>query len=82
MPLYYLIPIFAFFGLGVGATIYHIMSFDIERKDDSIKKTNTIILKLLSGEERIVINTLVEQGGKVRQYELSHLPELKQSQDT
>ncbi|MEM4638074.1 MAG: hypothetical protein QXK76_03590 [Candidatus Woesearchaeota archaeon] len=76
MPLYYLIPIFAFFGLVVGATIYHIMSSDIEKKEKTIQKNNQIILKLLTGEERNVVNTLVEQGGKVRQYELSHLPNL------
>jgi hypothetical protein len=75
-PLYYLIPIFAFFGLAVGATIYHVMSSDLEKKEKSIKHNNTIILKLLSGEERSVVNTLVEQGGKVKQYELSHLPNL------
>jgi uncharacterized membrane protein len=75
-PLYYLIPIFAFFGLAVGATIYHVMSSDLEKKEKAIEKNNGVILKLLTGEERNVVNTLVEQGGKVRQYELSHLPNL------
>lgn len=75
-PLYYLIPIFAFFGLAVGATIYHVMSSDIEKKERVIEKNNSVILKFLTGEERNVVNTLVEQGGKVRQYELSHLPNL------
>lgn len=76
MPLYYLIPVFAFFGLAVGATIYHVMSSDLEKKEKTIEQNNKVILKLLTGEERNVVNTLVEQGGKVRQYELSHLPNL------
>ena len=75
-PLYYLIPVFAFFGLAIGATISHIMSSDLEKKEKAIQHTNKVILKLLTGEERSVVNTLVEQGGKVRQYELSHLPNL------
>jgi uncharacterized membrane protein len=76
MPLYYLVPIFTFFGLVIGATIYHIMSSNLEKKEKVIEHNNEVILKLLTGEERNVINTLVEQGGKVRQYELSHLPNL------
>ena len=80
LPVYYVIPIIAFFALAVGAAVYHIMMGDVERKEESIKHNSAIILKFLSGEERKFVQALVDNNGKIRQYELSHLPNLNKVQ--
>ena len=41
-----------------------------------MKKNSKIILNFLTTQERKVIETLLENDGKVQQYELSHLPNL------
>jgi len=73
---FYLLPFVAFIGLLVGLLVYYIMSDKISEKDKSLKKNSKIILNFLSADEKKVINTLMENEGRVRQYELSHLPNL------
>jgi hypothetical protein len=72
IPFYYFIPIFAFFGITVGALIYYIMSGDVEKKEEIIKYDTQVILKLLNPDERKVINKIVENGGKVQQMEITY----------
>jgi uncharacterized membrane protein len=82
-PFGFVIPFFSFVGLAVGAMVYYIMSDRTEKIEKKIKKTkqaakhNTkIILKFLTTHERKVVEKLLENNGKMRQYELSYLPEL------
>ena len=71
---YYLLPFVAFIGLLIGTLVYYIMSDKIIHQEQSLKKNSKIILNFLTGQE--VIETLMENEGKVQQYELSHLPNL------
>ena len=73
---YYLIPFFAFIGLFVGTVVYYVMADRIAQQEVTLAKNTRIILKFLSTLERKVVDTLLEGGGKVPQYELSHLPDL------
>jgi len=73
---FYLIPFFAFIGLLIGTIVYYIMSDKVIKKEKSLKKNTKIILNFLTTQEKKVIETLMENGGKVQQYELSHLPNL------
>ena len=73
LPFYYFIPIFGFFGLVVGATIYFILSSDLERKEQIIQHKNDVILKLLGPEERKVISKIVANNGKISQTEITYL---------
>lgn len=73
---YYLIPFFAFIGLFVGTVVYYIMADRIVHQETVLQKNTRIILKFLNPLERKVVDTILENGGKVQQYELSHLPNL------
>lgn len=73
---YYLLPFIAFVGLFIGILVYYILSDKLIQKEHSLKNNAKIILNFLKPEERKVIETLLEKGGSVQQYELSHLPSL------
>ena len=73
---FYLIPFIAFIGLLIGTVVYYIMSDKVVHQEQTLEKNTNIILKFLTGQERKVIETLLENDGKVQQYELSHLPNL------
>ena len=70
------LSIIAFIGLLVGTIVYYIMSDKVIRQEVSLGKNSKIILNFLTGQERKVIETLLENEGRVQQYELSHLPNL------
>ncbi len=73
---FYLLPFVAFISLLIGTIVYYIMSDKVIKKEQSLKKNTKIILNFLTSQEKKVIETLIENGGKVQQYELSHLPNL------
>ncbi len=73
---FYLLPFIAFIGVLVGTSVYYIMSDKIVEQEMNLKKNTKIILKFLTQQERNVIGTLIENNGKVQQYELSYLPGL------
>lgn len=73
---FYLLPFIAFIGLLIGTIVYYIMSDKVVQREQSLKKNSKIILNFLTGQERKVIEALLENNGKVQQYELSHLPNL------
>jgi len=73
---FYLFPFIAFIGLLIGTVVYYIMSDKVVQQGQSLKKNAKIILNFLTTQERKVIETLLENDGKVQQYELSHLPNL------
>ena len=73
---FYLLPFVAFIGLLVGTLVYYIMSDKVIQQEQSLDKNTKIILNFLNSQEKKVIETLLENDGKVQQYELSHLPNL------
>ncbi|MCK5594236.1 MAG: hypothetical protein KAI18_03270, partial [Candidatus Aenigmarchaeota archaeon] len=73
---YYLLPFMGFIGLLVGTLVYYIMSDKVVQQEHTLKNNSKIILNFLTGSEKKVIETLLENDGKVQQYELSHLPNL------
>ncbi len=73
---FYLFPFIAFVGLLIGTVVYYIMSDKVIQQGKSLKKNTKIILNFLTGPEKKVIETLMDHGGTVQQYELSHLPNL------
>ncbi|MGV8168451.1 MAG: helix-turn-helix transcriptional regulator [Candidatus Nanoarchaeia archaeon] len=72
-PYYIFIPIFGFFGVVVGASVYFVLNQDLEKKDKTLKHNTNVVLKLLSAEERKVINKLLENNGKVHQSEITYM---------
>ena len=73
---FYLLPFLAFIGVLVGTVVYYIMSDKVIQQEQVLEKNTKIILNFLTGQERKIIETLLENNGKVQQYELSHLPNL------
>ena len=73
---YYLLPFMGFIGLLIGTLVYYIMSDKVIQQEHTLKNNTKIILNFLTGSEKKVIETLLENGGKVQQYELSRLPNL------
>lgn len=72
-PFYYFIPIFAFFGLVVGALIYYMLYGDIEKKNQLIRYNTDVVLRLLDPEERKIIKKIVDDGGKLHQSEITYM---------
>lgn len=73
LPYFYFIPIFAFFGIAVGASIYYILSGEIDKREKIIEYDTKVILKLLNPEERRVIERIVDSHGKVPQLEITYM---------
>ena len=73
LPFYYIIPIFSFFGIIIGALVYFVMNEDLERKQKTIEYNTEIIFKLLNPEERRVIRKIVENSGKIQQVEITYM---------
>lgn len=73
---FYLLPFIAFIGLLIGTLVYYIMSDKIIQKEQSLQKNTKVILNFLTNQEKKVIEILLENNGKVQQYEISHLPNL------
>ncbi|MFA6073629.1 MAG: hypothetical protein WC758_05940 [Candidatus Woesearchaeota archaeon] len=70
---YFVIPLFGFFGVVVGASIYFILNQDLEKKDKTIKYNTEVILKLLSPEEKKIVGKLLENDGKLQQAEITYM---------
>lgn len=68
-----LLPSFAFLGLMIGLVVFYIMSEKESKKSKVVKINTKKILDLLSSEERLIINKLLENNGKVRQYEITYI---------
>ncbi len=70
----YFIPIFAFFGLAVGALTYYLVGKDLDKKEESLQHNTKIILHLLNADERKAVERIVELGGTTHQVEITYLP--------
>ena len=68
-----LIPFLVTLGIVVGALTYYLMSEKVEKKEECIKKNIDTILKLLNKDEKIVIERLLENNGKVLQAEITRV---------
>jgi hypothetical protein len=74
LPNLYFIPIFAFFGLVVGALTYFLLSNDLEKKEAALEYNGAVILQLLGQDERKAVERIVELGGSTHQVEITYLP--------
>jgi uncharacterized membrane protein len=72
-PVYYFIPVIAFSGLAVGASVYYISSERVERSKVDKDKFRATLLSTLAPNERSVVELLLENNGSVPQYELTRL---------
>lgn len=68
---YFLIPVFGFFGVAVGAGVYFILSSDFERKKSKVDLKP--VLTILDEYERKVILKLIEEKGKIHQSDVTYM---------
>jgi uncharacterized membrane protein len=73
LPLYYIIPMFSFFGIIIGALVYYVMNENLEKKQKTIEYNTDVILKLLNPDERKVIRKIVENDSKIQQVEITYM---------
>ncbi len=69
----YIIPITALLSLFTGLLMYYLLSDELVKKENSIKTKNKTILNLLSSTDKKVIEKIIENEGRIRQYELTYI---------
>ncbi len=79
IPLPFLIPITASMGLFVGTFVFYFMESKIEKQDVKISESSDVISRLLSADERKLINILAENNELTQSKltSLSKMPRLK-----
>ncbi len=79
---YHLLPFIGFIGVLVGTFVFYIMSDLVVQQRKNMKKSSRTFLRILTNDERKVIEKLMENNGKIQQYELTHLPGLNKVKTT
>ncbi|MFA5745424.1 MAG: hypothetical protein WCX82_02135 [archaeon] len=72
----YLIPLAAFIGLLFGMIVFWAMSEKVNKTEKHLINNTELVLKMLPSTHRKLIQTLLENRGSVRQYELIQLTKL------
>jgi len=68
-----LIPVFILIGIAIGAIVFFIMSSRLEKKQKDLSKVTDALVKFLGKEEKLVVQKLLENNGKVLQAEISRI---------
>lgn len=71
-----LIPLAAFIGLLFGMIVFWAMSEKVSKTEKHLVNNTELVLKMLPSTHRKLIQTLLENKGSVRQYELIQLTKL------
>jgi len=66
-----LVPVFIIIGIVIGALVFFFMSSRLENKQKDLAKVTEVLVQFLGKDERLVVQKLLEGGGKVLQAELS-----------
>lgn len=71
VPIPLLIPILSSLGIFVGSLVYYLLFPKIEEDREKYTRDTLTLIDLLSPEEREIVKTIVESGGKVTQSKIS-----------
>ncbi|MEI7960832.1 MAG: hypothetical protein WCI04_00700 [archaeon] len=66
-----LIPVFVVVGIVIGALVFFFMSSRLENKQKDISNLSAVLVQFLGKDERLVVQKLLDNDGKVLQAELS-----------
>jgi len=69
----YLMSFSAFVGVIFGLMVFWTMNLILEKKEKSLMANTSIVMKLLPSDHRKIITKLLENNGRIRQYELVNL---------
>lgn len=68
-----LIPVFVIVGIVIGGGVFFFMSSKLENKNNDVKKITGALIKFLGKEERLIVEKLLENNGKILQAEISRI---------
>ena len=63
-------------GLAIGAFSFYLFGRQVREQKEIVKKNTKVLLDFLDFDEKKIIEKLLEENGKARQYELTHLTQL------
>jgi uncharacterized membrane protein len=68
-----LIPVFILIGIAIGAIVFFFMSSRLEKKQQDLTKVTDALIQFLGKDEKLVVQKLLENHGKVLQAEISRI---------
>lgn len=68
-----LVPLFIIIGIVIGALVFFFMSSRLENKQKDLSKVTDVLVQFLAKDEKLVVQKLLENDGKVLQAELSRM---------
>lgn len=63
-------------GLAIGAFSFYLFGREVKEQKEITRKNTKVLLDFLDFDEKKIIEKLLEENGKARQYELTHLTQL------
>ncbi len=68
-----LVPVFILAGVIIGAIVFFFMSSRLENKQNDLKIVTSTLIQFLNKEEKLVVQKLIDNDGKVLQAEISRI---------
>jgi uncharacterized membrane protein len=68
-----LIPVFISIGILIGVAVFFFMSSRLETKEKDLTKVTDTLVQFLNKDEKLVVQKLIENDGKVLQAEISRI---------
>ena len=68
-----LVPVFILAGVVIGALVFFFMSSRLENKQNDLEKVTNALVQFLNKEEKLVVQKLIDNDGKVLQAEISRI---------
>lgn len=68
-----LVPVFILAGVIIGAIVFFFMSSRLETKQNDLEKVTSTLVQFLNKEEKLVVQKLIDNEGKVLQAEISRI---------
>ncbi|MBS3061070.1 MAG: hypothetical protein J4215_00645 [Candidatus Diapherotrites archaeon] len=68
-----MVPVFILAGIVIGAAVFFFMSSRLDTQQKDLKKVTDALVQFLGKDEKLVVQKLLENDGKVLQAEVSHI---------
>lgn len=68
-----LVPIFILIGIIIGTIVFFFMISKLENKEKDLTKITSVLIKFLNKDEKIVVEKILDNDGKILQAELSRI---------
>jgi len=68
-----LVPVFILAGIVIGAIVFFFMSSRLENKQNDLVKVTSTLVQFLNKEEKLVVQKLIDNDGKVLQAEITRI---------